>query len=60
MPIDPKQQLDRNERRYGLPVDSCVGEDGPSPAEVAVVSRSVGKAVLQQPNPRVPVGYDGP
>ena len=60
MPIDPKQQLDRNERRYGLPVDSCVGDAGPSPAEVTREVPAGGKAVLQQPNPRVPVGYDGP
>lgn len=38
MPISGDQQLDPNKPRYGLPLDSCVGDDGPMPTEVTVIS----------------------
>lgn len=38
MPINGDQQLDRNQRRYGLSLDSCVGDDGPSPEQVTRIS----------------------
>jgi len=40
MPISPDQYTDPNQRRYSLPMDSCVGDDGPSPTEVTVISKS--------------------
>ncbi len=44
MPIDPTQVTDMNQRRYGLPVDSCVGDAGPTPEQAAVISTSGAKA----------------
>jgi len=40
MPISGDQQLDPNQRRYSLPLDSCVGDDGPTPEEVTAISKS--------------------
>ena len=44
MPIDPSQQLNPNLCRFGLPMDSCVGDDGPSPEQVTTISKSGGRA----------------
>lgn len=44
MPISGDQQLDPNQCRYGLPLDSCVGDAGPSPTEVTTISKSGPKA----------------
>lgn len=43
MPISPDQYADANARRYSLPMDSCVGDDGPSPTEVTTISQSASK-----------------
>ena len=56
MPIDPSQQLDPNQRRYSLPMDSCVGDDGPSPTEVTVISK--GGARASAPGHLAPSGGD--
>ena len=39
MPISGDQQLDPNACRFSLPTDSCVGDDGPSPEEVTLISQ---------------------
>lgn len=39
MPISGDQQLDANQCRYSLPLDSCVGDGGPSPTEVTTISK---------------------
>ena len=44
MPINPAQYTDKNAARYSLPMDSCVGDDGPSPMEVTVISKGSGAA----------------
>lgn len=44
MPISTDYYSDPNQRRYSLPMDSCVGDDGPSPIEVTVISKSGPKA----------------
>ena len=44
MPISGDQQIDKNALRYSLPLDSCVGDAGPTPQEVAVISKSGPKA----------------
>lgn len=44
MPISGDQYSDPNTQRYSLPTDSCVGDDGPSPTEVTVISKSGPKA----------------
>ena len=38
MPISGDQYTDKNAQRYSLPMDSCVGDDGPSPTEVTSIS----------------------
>lgn len=38
MPISGELQLDPNKPRFGLPMDSCVGDAGPSPMEVTAIS----------------------
>ena len=43
MPISGDQQLDKNQRRFSLPLDSCVGDAGPSPTEVTTISQPGGK-----------------
>jgi hypothetical protein len=42
------QVLDKNSTRYGLPTDSCVGSGGPTPQQVTVISKSVGKSPAQK------------
>lgn len=42
MPIDPSQYTDKDQRRFSLPMDSCVGDDGPEPAEVTMISTGRG------------------
>lgn len=44
MPISADIQLDPNKQRFSQPLDSCVGDGGPSPAEVAVLSKGSGPA----------------
>lgn len=44
MPIDPSQHTDPNACAYSLPMDSCVGDGGPSPTEVTTISKSGAKA----------------
>jgi hypothetical protein len=44
LPISGNQQFDPNKQRYSLPLDSCVGDDGPMPAEVTLISKSGAKA----------------
>ena len=43
LPISGDNWTDRNQRLYSLPKDSCVGDMGPSPAEVTVISRKSGR-----------------
>lgn len=38
MPISGETQLDPNKPRFGLPLDSCVGDDGPMPTQVTTIS----------------------
>ena len=33
MPISGDQQMNEDQTRYSLPLDSCVGDDGPTPDE---------------------------
>ena len=42
MPISGDQYMDKNTQRYSLPMDSCVGDDGPSPTEVTTISTGSG------------------
>ena len=42
MPISGDQYTDKNAQRYSLPMDSCVGDDGPSPTEVTTISKGSG------------------
>ena len=44
MPISADIQMDPNKCGYGLPLDSCVGDAGPSPTEVTTISKSGPKA----------------
>ena len=39
MPINADIQNDPNQCGYGLPVDCCVGDAGPSPTEVTQISK---------------------
>ena len=48
MPISGDQQLDPNKPRYGLPLDSCVGDAGPSPTEVTTISKAGSKPAAAQ------------
>ena len=48
MPIDPSQQHDPNQCGFGLPMDCCVGDAGPSPTEVTTISKSAGKSPAQK------------
>jgi len=48
MPISGDQYTDKNQRRFGLPMDSCVGDDGPSPTEVTTISKSGSKPAAAQ------------
>lgn len=43
MPINPDQVTDKNALRYSLPVDSCVGDAGPSPEQARMISRGGGR-----------------
>ena len=43
MPISGDQQHDPNQCRYGLPTDTCVGENGPTPEQARLISRPGGK-----------------
>lgn len=43
MPINADIQMDPNQCGYGLPVDCCVGDAGPSPTEVTNISKSGSK-----------------
>lgn len=45
MPISADVYLDKNSRRYGLPMDSCVGDEGPSPTEVTTIATPSGQPV---------------
>lgn len=45
MPINPNQQLDPNKRRYGLPLDSVVGNGVGDPH---AGGKSIGKAAAQK------------
>lgn len=36
MPINADQNTDKNTQGYSLPVDSCVGDSGPTPEQVAL------------------------
>ena len=58
MPISGEQNLDKNDPDYSLPMDSCVGNDGPSPEEAAQISgpAKIPYAGVKQ----APTGYDGP
>ena len=40
MPINADIQNDPSQCGYGLPVDCCVGDDGPAPTEVTTISKS--------------------
>ena len=40
MPISGDNYQDKNARRFSLPMDSCVGDAGPSPTEVTTISKS--------------------
>lgn len=42
MPISGDQYTDRNAQRFSLPMDSCVGDDGPSPEQVTRISTGAG------------------
>lgn len=44
MPINADIQMDPNQCGYSLPVDSCVGDAGPSPTEVTTISQPGGKS----------------
>jgi hypothetical protein len=44
MPISGDVWMDPNASRYGLPKDSCVGDDGPSPTQVTNISKGGPKA----------------
>jgi hypothetical protein len=58
MPISGDQYTDKNKQRYSLPMDSCVGDDGPEPTEVTNLS---GPAKIPYAGAgSAPVGYDGP
>lgn len=39
MPISGDQQLDPNKCRFSLPLDSCVGDGGPTPEQVTTISQ---------------------
>jgi len=58
MPISGDQQLDPNKPRYGLPLDSCVGDDGPTPDQAANISGPA--KIPYQGADSAPVGYNGP
>lgn len=61
MPISGDTNTDMNQRCFGLPVDSCVGDDGPEPTDVTTISGSTGKSTtFTGAVGSVPVGYDGP
>jgi hypothetical protein len=60
VPISGDQQLDRGQRGFGLPSDTCcVGDGGPSPVEATMISNGSGP-VSGYAAQAVPVGYDGP
>lgn len=42
MSDNPDIQNDPNQCGYSLPVNVCVGDDGPTPEQVAVISKSGG------------------
>lgn len=44
MPISGDQQLDHNQCRFSLPLDSCVGDDGPEPTQVTTISQPGAKS----------------
>lgn len=56
MPISGDVWLDANTQRFGLPKDSCVGDDGPSPTEVTTISKSGPRAT--NPGHLAPGGGD--
>ena len=61
MPISGDQNMDMNDPDYSLPLDSCVGCDGPEPTDVTKIS---GPAKIPYADAKTigtaPVGYDGP
>jgi hypothetical protein len=61
MPISGDQCMDKNDPDYSLPLDSCVGNAGPTPDEVMNIS---GPAKIPYADAKTigsaPVGYDGP
>lgn len=58
MPISGDQCMDKNDPDYGLPMDSCVGCNGPEPTDVTKISGPA--KVPYQGAGSAPVGYDGP
>lgn len=60
MPISGDIQLDPNQPRFGLPTDSCVGDDGPSPDEAMNISGPAKSPYADAKVGSAPVGYDGP
>lgn len=60
MPFDPTQSTDKNTQGFSIPLENCVGDAGPSPAEVTTIAGK-GSGPLSGYEPQsVPVGYDGP
>jgi len=61
VPISGDQNMDMNDPDYSLPMDSCVGNAGPTPEEVTQIS---GPAKIPYADAKTigtaPVGYDGP
>jgi hypothetical protein len=61
MPISGDQCMDKNDRDYGLPMDSIVGNAGPEPTEVTKIS---GPAKIPYADAKTigkpPVGYTYP
>jgi hypothetical protein len=61
MPISGDQNMDMNDPDYSLPLDSCVGNAGPTPDQARDIS---GPAKIPYADAKTlgsaPIGYDGP
>ena len=57
MPISGDTCLDSNDPDYSLPMDSCVGNAGPSPTEVTSISGPA-KIPYADSGLSAPIGYD--
>jgi hypothetical protein len=58
MPISGDVNMDQNDSDYTIPLDSCVGCNGPTPDQARDIS---GPAKIPYEGAgSAPVGYDGP